>query len=149
MTNLHSGIQRVTPTDGGTSADTGRLTGSARTTIAPDQQRASSKREPHPTADRPALGDARRGFSRNSMNGSVHRSTVFAKTETPIIKLLLRIERLEARAAARIDIEADIQAASAILSEPDIWKHDSMLATEAMIALWDVYGLEALVLARH
>jgi hypothetical protein len=77
------------------------------------------------------------------------RQSGSARTGATIIKLLQRIERLEARAPARIDIEADIQAASAILSEPDIWRRDSLLAQEAMIALCDVYGLEALVLAPH
>jgi hypothetical protein len=147
MTNRHSGMQRVTPTDRGTSTDSGRLTGSARTTIASDQQRASSKRKFYSTAEGPARGDSRRGFSRNSMDGSLH--TDFGKTGASRIKLLRRIERLQARAPARIDIEADIQAASAILSEPDIWKRNGMLAQEAMTALWDVYGLEALVLAPH
>jgi hypothetical protein len=82
----------------------------------------------------------------------------FRKSGATIVKLLRRIERLEARSPARIDIEPYIQAASAILSEqaasailsePDIWQRDSTQAQEAMVALWEVYGLEALLLAPH
>lgn len=82
-----------------------------------------------------------------TMNGPAHARAVFGKTGTTMIKLWRRMERLEARAPARLDIEADIQAATAILSEPDIWERDSTLAQEAMVALWHVYGPEVLVLA--
>ena len=115
----------------------------------PNQQRASSKGKPYRTANGTARGDARRGFSRNSMSGCIHTSTVFGKTGASTFKLLRRIERLEACAAARIGIEADIQAAIAILSEPGIWKRNSRLAQKAMIALHDVYGFEALLLELH
>ena len=146
MTNRHSGMQRVTPTDRGMSTDPGRLTGSPRTTIAPDQQRAASKRKAHPTAIELAQGDTGRGLTGNSMNGSVHTSTAFEKFGATRIKLFRRIERMEARAPARIDVETDIQAASAILNERDIWERNSMRAQKAMMALWEVYGLEALLL---
>ena len=149
MNKIHSGMERVTPTDRVTFSDTGRLTGRTRTTIALDQQRASSKRKPHPTAAGSAPGDAGRGFSRNSTNGLGHASTVFGKPGAAIIKLSRRIGRFEACATARIDNEAGIEAASAILSEPAIWKRNSMLAQVAMLTLLDVYGFEALILAPH
>jgi hypothetical protein len=66
-----------------------------------------------------------------------------------MVKLLRRIERVEECAPSRIDIEKDIQEASAILSESNIWKNDRVLAQEALAALREVYGLEALVLALH
>jgi hypothetical protein len=81
------------------------------------------------------------------MNGSVHASTAFEKSGATRIKLLRRIERLDARAPARIEIEEDIQAASAILSGPEIWRRDYVLAQQAMMVLWEVYGLEALLVA--
>jgi hypothetical protein len=149
MNKIHSGMERVTPTDRGTSADTSRLTGRTRTAIAPDQHRTSSKRRPHPTAAGSAQGNAGRRFNRYSTNGFGHASTVFGKPGATIIKLSRRISRFEARATARIDSEAGIEAASAILSEADIWKRNSMLAQVAMLTLLDVYGFEALILAPH
>lgn len=71
------------------------------------------------------------------------------KTGTRMVKLLRRIERLEAGAPLHHHLEADIQAANAILNEPDIWTRDSVVAQAAIVALWDVYGFEALALAPH
>jgi hypothetical protein len=144
MTHRHSSMQHATATDRGISAD--QLAKSPRTAITPDRQRAPSKHRLHPNAVGPAPGDAGRRFSRSSTSAPLHTSTAFEESGVTRIKLFRRIERLEARAPARVDIEADIQAASAILNERDIWKRNSMLAQKAMVALSEVYGLEALLL---
>jgi hypothetical protein len=147
MAKRHSGKQRVVPARRGASTDSRRPTGSERTDISSIQLRASPTGMPHSTADGSVQGNAGRWFSRSAMDGSVHTLLGSRRTGATMVRLLRRIERLEARAPAPIDVEADIQAASAILSEPDIWKRDSKLAQQALVALWDVYGLEALVLA--
>jgi hypothetical protein len=86
--------------------------------------------------------------TRRGANGTEHTPAGVRRTGT-MIKLLQRIEREQARATARVDIEAGIRAANAVLDEPDIWQRDSILAQEAMVALWHAYGVEALVLAPH
>jgi hypothetical protein len=68
-----------------------------------------------------------------------------ASASAGIPRPLRLTERLDERAL----IEADIQEATAILREPNVWKRDGKLAHEALLALWEVYGFEALCLATH
>jgi hypothetical protein len=90
-------------------------------------------------------------FARSDRGASIEGDLTKVRARTfgaPVNKLAQLIERMP-DTPVRTAIEADIEAASAVLDAAGVWRGDGPQAQKAMMALWDVYGFETLVLALH